>query len=476
MSAGNYPSIKSNVILNIIRQFGGILFSLITFPYLSRVLQAENYGKLNFGSSIIVYFSLVAALGINDYAVREGAGLRDDKKAIGQFSNQILTINLITTAIAYFLLAFTLLSWNKLSDYRLLIAIQSLSILFTTIGLDWLYNVYEDYVYITIQNLIVRLVIVVLTFLFVKEAEDYILYAFITVTATGGGSLLNLIHARKYIRLKLTGHLEFKKHIKPMLILFWSAVTISIYLSSDITILGLLKNDATVGIYSVSVKIYSFVKNILNAIITVTLSRLSYYVAANRLTEYKKLAGNILKILLTVMMPTLTGLFMVSKNAILIISGEAYISGQYSLKILCFALGFSAVGYFFTTSVLLPHKKESKVFFCTLVSALANLILNFLLIPRLSLNGAAITTVLAEGIVMITAIWWSRDIFDFRGYKNVFLSSLSGCIGIIIVCTILDQFAWNLFLDTGLKIILSVLIYFIILLIGKNEALFKQIS
>jgi len=59
-----------------------MLFPLITFPYISRVLSVDGVGKYNFASSINSYFLMIAALGISTFAVREGAKLRDDRKKL----------------------------------------------------------------------------------------------------------------------------------------------------------------------------------------------------------------------------------------------------------------------------------------------------------------------------------------------------------------------------------------------------------
>lgn len=64
-------NIKINAILNVIKTLSSILFPLITFPYLSRVLQPENIVKVNLGNSIISYYVLIATFGITTYAIRE---------------------------------------------------------------------------------------------------------------------------------------------------------------------------------------------------------------------------------------------------------------------------------------------------------------------------------------------------------------------------------------------------------------------
>lgn len=66
-------SIKINALLNGLKNLSSLLFPLITFPYVSRVLSVKGIGKYNFSNSIISYFLLIAGLGISTYAIREGA-------------------------------------------------------------------------------------------------------------------------------------------------------------------------------------------------------------------------------------------------------------------------------------------------------------------------------------------------------------------------------------------------------------------
>ena len=124
----NSRSLKTNAIYNILRTASSIVFPLITFPYISRILSVNNLGKVNYGLSIITYFSLLARLGIPTYAVREGARLREDNGRIEQFASEVFSINIFTTMCSYVLLFVLLLTVPNLKNYQYLILIQSASI------------------------------------------------------------------------------------------------------------------------------------------------------------------------------------------------------------------------------------------------------------------------------------------------------------------------------------------------------------
>ena len=65
-------SLGVNAFLNSLRSLLNIIFPLITFPYISRVLNVVGIGKYNFSNSIVSYFQLIGTLGISTYPIREG--------------------------------------------------------------------------------------------------------------------------------------------------------------------------------------------------------------------------------------------------------------------------------------------------------------------------------------------------------------------------------------------------------------------
>ena len=243
-------SIKKNSIYSVVKTSSSILFPLITFPYISRALLTENVGKINFGLSIVSYFSLIASLGITTYAIRECSAARDDKEKLGNTASQIWSINIITTVIAYIALAFTLLVYRKLDNYRTLIVIQSLAIIATTLGADWLNSAMEDFKYITIRTAAFQLASLILMFIFVHRPEDYIKYAVISLVSTAGASICNIWYRRRYCRVRFTKDIELRRHLAPIMYLFVMILAQTIFNSVDSTMLGIFRGDYDVGIYA----------------------------------------------------------------------------------------------------------------------------------------------------------------------------------------------------------------------------------
>ncbi|HFH9843860.1 TPA: flippase [Streptococcus suis] len=462
-------SLVLNAALNGLRNILNLIFPLITFPYVTRVLSVSGIGEYNFANSIVSYFLLLAGLGVSKYGLREGAKYRDDIEKESKFVSEVFTINMVATILAYLLLAVVIVFSDQVNRYAITVIIFSLQIFFTTIGVEWLFSMYEEYAYITIRSIIFKIISVVLLFLFVRDKNDVGIYAAITVFSSVGSNILNYIRARKMVHIRFRFKFDWNKHLKSIMILFASSIAIQIYVNSGITILGFMKDTYTVGLYSVSSKIYTIVKNGLAAILIVTIPRLSMLWGKNLVREYKTLFKDIFNGLLLVMFPSMVGLIMLSKQVVLIISGEEYISAVSSLRILCLALICSIISWIFNDGVLIPTKREKYALYSTIISAILNIIASFLLIGRWGQDAAALAVLIAEAAGMIMNIYWSRDIIKLKDILETHFGAIIGCIIIIVECALVNRYISGNIVSTIVAIIVSVLTYTIMLIIFKDR-------
>lgn len=463
-------SLKSNIVLNAIKQACTIIFPLITFPYVSRVLGTEAYGKYSFGYTYVNYFILFAALGTSTYAIREGAKIRDDKKRISTFADDIFSINVITMILSYAILFTSIALWNKLEAYIWLIIVQSSAIFLNTIGTDWMNSIYEDFRYISLRYIAFQIIAVILMFLFVKKSEDYIVFAAINVFANAGPNLLNIIYTRKkYLKVKFRVSKTLKVHIIPLIILFSNTLAVSIYVNSDITLLGIFSTDESVGIYTLAAKIYNIVKQILNAAIVVIIPRIAYYLGKNEIKKYNAILNQTIHGLIVLILPAITGLAALAADVVFLCGGKDYYAAQEPLKFLCLALCFSVLGCFFSNAILIVNKMEKLVLKVTILSAISNIVLNLFFIPTLDMTGAAITTVIAELIVFSVSCFQSRDYWKVNFSFRFIFSCIVGCIIMFIYLKLVTAFWTGMIVRMFFSIIGGTLIYAISLVIFKNE-------
>lgn len=473
-------SLSLNAFLSGIRSISNLIFPLVTFPYVSRVLDVDGIGKYNFSSSVVSYFLLIAALGISPYAVREGAKYRDDKEKISQFSSEIFSINIFSTLLAYMLLVLSLIFFSKLHNYIFCILIFSIQIIFTTLGTEWIYTIYEDFAYITIRSIIFQIFSLILLFIFVRHPDDYLNYASITVFSAVGSNILNFIHAKKFCKIRLTLKANFSTHLVPILILFFAGIANMIYVNSDITILGIMKSNYIVGIYSISSKIYNMGKVLLSAVLLVSIPRLALLFGKERINQYKDLLKKVINVLMLMILPCMTGLFILAPAVIKIIAGVRYIRATNSLRILCLAYIFSIVAWILTDCVLVPARREKDVLLSSSVSAVLNLILNIILVPIWAENAAAFSTIIAEFTMMAINFWCARDLIkDVFLSENViknFINGIIGCLGIILICLLINSEIHLYLLSFMISVVLSVIIYLSTLIIIKNQMVINFIK
>lgn len=464
-------SIGVNAVVNGIKTIVSLIFPLITYPYISRVLGVDNVGRYNFSHSVIDYFYLLSALGIATYSVREGAKYRDSREKVSEFASEVFTINIFSTIGSYLILVLVLFISPKLQDYASIILVLSISMIFITFGCEWVYTIYEEYLYIALRTISFQIVSLILMFTLVKTKEDVLWYAVAIVVSNSGANIINAIGIRKYCKIRPVFNKRVLVHLAAILVLFANSVATRIYVNSDITILGFLTTDYNVGIYTIASKIYSITKQVLSAVIIVSIPRLSLLWGQNRKDEYIRLANRILYMLVTLVLPAVVGLFSLSKEVILVISTSEFISAEVPLRILSGALFFCLFNWFFTSCVLIPCGREKKVLTATFISAAVNVGLNFILIPIFKEGAAALTTLLAEACSLVICLMNSRDIIKIDKNSRDIVSTLVGCVLIFFICQFVPRFSFKPFITICISIVVSVAGYVIILFLFKNSSI-----
>ena len=463
-------NLEVNTILNMIKTGSNIIFPLITIPYVLRILSADNIGKVDFGNSFVSYFSLIASLGISTYAIRECAKVRDDRKNLDRVASQIFSINICTTVIAYVLLAIALVVFRRLDSYRSLIIIQSTVILFTTVGADWINTAMEDFAYITLRSVLVQILSLGLMFLFVKTPEDYVKYAIITVLSSSGSSISNIIYRRKYCKMRFTWDIPWKTHMIPILFLFVMTLSQTVFNSADITMLGLMKGNYAVGIYSTAAKIERVISQVVSSIVMVLIPRLSYMFDSGEYDKINALLRKVLAVFITIGLPTCAGAAVMAKEIILIVGGEKYVEATLVLQILLISFLFSLVGgSFLGNIVLLPSGNEKQFMIICCISTVVNVIANAFLIPIFGAYAAAGTTAFSSFLIMMMLILSVDKRIHIDVVGKIFIAPCVGSVVMSICCVGLKHCFDNLWLKTLLCVMSGVVVYGIVQLIMKND-------
>ncbi|WP_024860084.1 flippase [Ruminococcus flavefaciens] len=465
----NVSNIKKNTIFNTLKTVFGIIYPLITFPYISRVLLTDNVGKINFGNSIVSYVTLVASLGVNTYAIRECSKVKYDKNELSKISSQILSINIISSLVAYVALAIVLIFARPLENYRLLIIIQSTSVLFTTLGADWLNTAMEDFKFIAVRTICMQIAALLLMFIFIHKPEDYMIYAVISVVASSGANVVNIFYRKKYCKTGFTLKMNAKKHLPRILLLFSLILSQTIYVNSDITILGLIKGDHEVGLYSTSVKMYTIINTTIASIAWVVMPKLSLHFQQKNYSEINRLLKYALNYILVLGIPCVCGLEVIAPHLIILIAGEAYVDATISLRILGVAMMCSFIAGWIGNMTRIPAGRENVSLRISVISACINIILNLILIPKFGLNAAALTTAVSECFGMICGLILIDRKIKIDELSNMLIGPISGGVGIVLIGIASQLLFSKTWIITIVTVFVSVIWYFAVMLITKNE-------
>lgn len=462
-------SIKINSVYSIIKTCSSILFPLLTFPYISRTLLTENVGKINFGLSIINYFTLIAGLGITTYAVRECAAVKADKDKLSNISSQIFSINIFTTFISYILLALTLIFYGKLSNYRLLIVIQSLSIVFTTLGADWLNTAMEDLKFVTIRTVIFQIASLVLMFIFVHKPDDYYKYAAICVISTSGANIVNIWYRKRFCNVRFTKNIEWRTHIAPIMYLFVMILAQTIFNSVDTTMLGLIHGDYEVGIYSTAHKVCNTVAQIVSAIGWVIIPRLSIYFANKEYEKINELLRKVLGFNVLIGFPCVVGTICLSEDIIAVVAGTGYERSAPVLAILMISVLIALFGgNFLGNAILLPSKNEKYYMIVCVITAAVNVVMNYLFIPKYGAIAAAGTTAFSSLVIALLLLCKVDKNIKIKRIRTLLYGPIVGSVAIVGICIIfsrVNSIVVRLILSVGA----SVIVYFFVQTVLKND-------
>lgn len=471
-------SVKVNYILNLINTGTQMLFPLITFPYVCRVIEADGIGQINFFQSIISYISLFTCLGIPMYAIREIARDRSDVVQMNRTAMEILLLHSMVTLVGYAIVAILCLTIPQIQVNIPLFLILSLTIFFTAIGCEWFYQGIEDFKYITIRGLIIKTVSVVLLFIFVKSKTDLLYYGCYTVFGVLGGNIFNFFRLRKYIHREniIFSELHIKRHIKPVLKVFSFSVVTSIYLQLNTVLLGFLKNALSVGYFAAATKVMQMLLTMSACLGSVMMPRASHLIAENKEDEFNRLIQKSYDFTLAIALPMTIGLIFCAPSLITALCGVKFEHSILPSQIIAPIILMVAISNVFGIQVLFPKGKINVVTLCCGIGAVADLILNLCLIPFFSYIGTSIAYLGAEVATTVSMYFIGRKYIPIIYFKKSHLTYALGCIVMALALygiSLLQLPTLTILLLQGCS---GVLAYFIILCICKDEMLVQILS
>lgn len=460
-------SLTKNYIYNLIYQIMLLILPLITAPYISRVLGAENIGIYSYTLSISAYFILFGSLGIALYGQREIAYKQKDKEKYSITFWEIFFLRILTMTIALILYYFI---FAKGEQYQTYYKVLILEIIGNCIDISWFFQGLEEFKKTVTRNMIVKLISVVCIFLLVKTPNDLYIYFWIYVLSILIGNISLWLYVPKYVSKVKLKNLHFLKHLKPTISLFIPQIAIQVYTLLDKTMVGAIISDKSeVGYYDQGQKIIKILLAVITSLGTVMLPRIANTYSRGEkeeITRYMKKSFNMVFLLA---FPMIFGIIAVSKAFVPIFFGPGYEKVVILINVISPIILLIGLSNVTGTQYLLPTKRQKEFTTSVICGAVVNFILNSCLIWKYGAIGASIGTVIAELTVTIVQLYFVRNDFNIKKIAGLSKNYIIASIVMFIVCLFIGRTINDNLMSIVAQVIIGGLIYGMCLLILKDE-------
>lgn len=394
---------KNGVWLTIL-QIVNTVIPIVTIPYITRILGTSEYGIFSIALNWILYFQVFVEFGFGLSGARKVALLKENaQKELNSLYNNIISSRILLFVISFMVLnIIAFISGFDLKTYISMI-ILFIMIIGTTFQLTWLFQGKQDMKFITIVNVISRIVSVVLIFALVKSSDNLYLYCFLySITLFLSSIISNIIAYKKYnLRFKFSGIKEIKNEINDGKYLFASSAMTKIFTGFGITILGIVSTTEMTGIYSAIYKI--------PYVLTMFFSPVSQAIYPYNSSLFKNGFENGLKNIKKLCIPIFLLFFLPSIIIIIfrglivnLLFGTEY--SNYSIIVIPLVLQFlcAVINNFLGIQILVASGNQKKYSKSLLIGCIAIILCNLVLGKIFEIYGIAIASIISELILTIS--------------------------------------------------------------------------
>lgn len=427
-------SLKSNFLYQAAWQLLLVLVPLVTTPYLSRTLGADQVGVYSYTYSVTNYFVMFATLGMSTYGVRMVAACGNDRAQRSVSFWNAYASQLIVSLVV--VLAYVVYTLCEPAGGMVVTVVWGMWVLSAVLDVSWLLFGVEEFKVPTIRSIVTKLVSVFVIFGFVRGPEDLWVYC----GAIAGSYLINQIliwpFVRRYVDFVRPRLKQTLRHLIPSLRLFIPVIAISLYVTLDKVMLGLLSGMTQVGFFEYSEKLSKMPMALITAVGTVMLPRMTAELVAGRHEKALDLLGDSIWVMLAVAFALMLGIIGIAPEFAVVFLGDEFADCSGIMRVLALVIPLISTTNVLGRQYLLPMGRDTLFTLSVCVGAVVNICLNIVLIPAYAAMGAAISTVCAEFSVLVVQAFMVRRELPLMRYLS---SSLP-----FVVCGLIMLFAIRL--------------------------------
>lgn len=454
-------SLKINALANMLLKILNIVFPLITTPYITRLLNENDFADFNSANTYINLFVPLAAFGIYNYGVREISNKKSDPNNINYIFSKLFYTGLITALLTFIIYIF-IIENKYISNYSLYY-ILGFQILFQFLYVEWVNEALENYSFILYKTLITRIIMLASIFIFVKEENDIVPYSIIMTLFTVFNFIASFIWIRRDISFVQVSIKDIFKTVKILIPVFLLANVNMLYTVLDRLFLTYSRNKIDISYYTLAQTILTILTGVIYGAISVNIPRLSYYLGIKDKKSYNELLNTGSKYFMFFIIPMCFGLIVLGKYTMLIAFGEKYIYGGILVTIFAIRTIFWALEVILGQQIIFTGGFEKNLTLFYFIGGIINLSLNSYLFITNNIKPEyiLITTIIAELTVIILEILFifKNNVVNIKYILLTFLKYISISSGFIPIYMIIVQF-----IDINLKINFSLIINIIMLI------------
>lgn len=479
--------IRINALANTLVRLLNIFFPLITTAYLSRILSKQLYGEFNIANTYLNWFIPFATLGIYNYGIREISKVKNNIDKMNTMFSTLFYTSVFCTAITSIFYIAVMPIYTRKPSVHLLMFILGIQLIAQIFYIEWINEAFENYTFLFYKTLLIRIIMLVSIFTFVKEADDIVQYALIMSISQLLNYLLSYLWIKKEVHFVKVPLENFKYLVKPLIGLFLLSNAGMLYTNLDMTFVSMIGAPEQVSYYANGQRMIMLISGVISGAISVSVPRLSYYIGMEDEVSYQRLVNKSSSMFSFLMAPIGMGLVVLGVQATVLMYGTRYMAGGIVTQVFAFRAISWALEIIMGTQVILIRGFENKLSIFYITAGLCNLILD----SALYLFGVTqpqyyvMTTLLSEYILLFIEYCFIKK-NELADLSKVFAPFMK--YGCIVIGFVPLAFLVNLIIPTNMvidikfvvNIIVTIIVcsayYGIVLFVTKDKLLIEVLE
>lgn len=384
-----------------------MLLPFISLPYMLRIIGPTNYGIYSYVFSIIQYLILITSYGFMFSATKQISQKRGSIDDINKIFNSVFFARSLLFIIG--LILFLCLSpWLLETSEKFKIFLWGTGMVIGEIMMPtYLYQGMEKMRFLTIVNIIPKLIFTVLIFVVIKKAEDYqyiIILNSLGYIIAGICSML-IAYCKFRVRISAPQINHIKYQLKEGWPIFASTIGINLYRNSNILILGLMCNDSVVGIYAAAEKIIKALQSVTSPLTQALFPHMAFHLKDKTIDESAMTILKISKQLFFVLAIFASVAYILAPLLTDVILGKEFYNATPLIRIMTLVVLFGGVNYIMGVVGLINLNQSKLFFYYVLLSGVMSAIFLLCFVNTWAYYAASWSMVIAEAMLLICCFW-----------------------------------------------------------------------